>query len=131
MLRLLYRSTDIPKSSFSFRMKYTYDNRETESNRILAKHKGKIPVVIEKNEKSNVPELDKYVHIIAENITIAQILLLIRKKVKLQSSDSLFLTIGNYEYIPGLNENLKDLYEKYKDPDGFLYLMYSKLEAHG
>ncbi len=118
------------KTSYEFKMQHPFDKRQVESERIRQKYSDKIPIVIEKSDSADVPELDKTKYLVPEDLTIGQFMFTIRKRIKLDSSESIFFFINN-EYIPAANETFSDLYNKKKDADGFLYITYSKMEAFG
>ncbi|CAJ1028136.1 Autophagy protein Atg8 ubiquitin like, putative [Leishmania lindenbergi] len=56
--------------------------------------------------------------------SVAEVILALRGRLALDSCQSLFLSVGeNNVLVPG-NSLLGDLYERYRNPDGFLYLGY-------
>jgi GABA(A) receptor-associated protein len=118
------------KTSYEFKLRYPFDRREKESQRIRQKYSDKIPIVLEKAETSDVPVLDKTKYLVPEDLTVGQFMFTIRQKIKLDSSESIFFFVNN-EYIPAVSETMSELYNNKKDADGFLYITYSKMEAFG
>jgi GABA(A) receptor-associated protein len=49
--------------------------------------------------------------------------------MQIRPEDAIFLFIGNN--IPPSSYNIGNLYHKYKDKDGFLYMQYSKENTFG
>jgi hypothetical protein len=49
------------------------------SERIRGKYPDRIPVICEKNEKSNVPDIDKKKFLVPGDLTVAHFILVIRK----------------------------------------------------
>ena len=48
----------------NFRKKYSIHQRLDESRRILAKYPDRIPVIITKNNKNDLPKLDKFKYLV-------------------------------------------------------------------
>ena len=130
MLKYLSGKPRPSKTSYEFKMQHSFDKRQVESDRIRQKYSDKIPVVIEKSDSADVPELDKTKYLVPEDLTIGQFMFTIRKRIKLDATESIFFFVNN-EYIPTAGETFSDLYNKKKDQDGFLYITYSKMETFG
>lgn len=133
MLKFLFGKK--PKSGpnkFQFKVMHKFENRFEESQRVLNKYPDKIPVIVEKSDNStnDFPEIDKHKWLIREDLTIGQFLLTIRRRIKLNENQALFLFVGQ-KYIPSNSDKMKSVYEKYKDKDGFLYISYSEEQCYG
>eukprot|EP00770_Monocercomonoides_exilis_P013186 MONOS_13133.1-p1 / transcript=MONOS_13133.1 / gene=MONOS_13133 / organism=Monocercomonoides_exilis_PA203 / gene_product=Autophagy-related protein 8 C (Atg8C) / transcript_product=Autophagy-related protein 8 C (Atg8C) / location=Mono_scaffold00781:27119-27475(-) / protein_length=80 / sequence_SO=supercontig / SO=protein_coding / is_pseudo=false len=65
--------------------------------------------------------------LVQESITVGEFLTIIRKNIKLNASESIFLFVDNT--IPSTGSPLSVVYEDYKSKhpkdDGFLYLTYA------
>jgi len=107
----------------SFKTQYDYNSRFLESSRVLDKYSDKIPVIITKQTNSNLPDIKKNKYLIAETITIAQLLHIIRKHVKMDKSEALYIMI-NGNVLPLMSSSIASVYHDYKDVDGFLYITY-------
>ena len=92
---------------------------------------GKIPVILERDETSKLAQIKKTRYILEPNFTIAEFLLLIRKSLKLNEEEALFLSAKGKYNLTGEN-TMGDIYNKYKDSgDGFLYIVYSSVLVYG
>lgn len=119
-----------PTNKFNFKVQYSFDKRKEEAQRILEKHPNKVPIIVEKADNSDGVEIDKTKWLISEEITVGQLLLTIRRRIKIDASESIFIFVNNI-YIPNNQETVGQLYSKHKDADLYLYLTYSKEVAYG
>jgi GABA(A) receptor-associated protein len=106
--------------------------RKEESLRIKTKHEDRIPIICEKNYtrmSNNLPEIDKRKYLVPKDLTIGQFIYVIRKRLKLSPEKAIFLFINNI--IPQTNERMINIYNKYQDSDGFLYITYSAESVFG
>jgi GABA(A) receptor-associated protein len=113
----------------SFKEKYDFEKRKMEVDRIRDKYPTKIPIIVEKNKKSSVPDLDKGKFLVPADLTVGQFLHIVRKRIKLSSEQALYIFINNT--IPPTSAPLTSLYEHHKDEDGFLYITYSGENTFG
>ena len=107
----------------------TFSERKAESDIIRKKYPDRIPVIVYKNEKSDTPDIDKNKFLVPNDLSVAQFLFTIRKRIKLRPEQSLFLFVKNS--IPRSDILLSQLYKEYKDEDGFLYITYSGENTFG
>ena len=108
-----------------FKNQYTINQRLTESNRVINKFPDRIPILCQRSLKdtNNLPYIDKHKYLVPKNLTIGQVLYVIRKRLKLSSEKALFIFV--HDHIPSTTQMVLDIYNKHKDIDGFLYLYYS------
>ena len=103
-------------------MKYDY-------NKLISKYPNKIPIIINKYADSTLPQLDKHKFIVPKDITIAQFNYIIRKRIKLDPSESIFIYINNL--LPPSSSTINELYDMHKSDDGFLYITYTNENTFG
>jgi GABA(A) receptor-associated protein len=116
--------------NFSFRDRYTFEKRVTECDRLLKKNPNHIPLVAEKfSGDKYLPSFNKTKYLLKPNTTIGQLAFMIRTSIYLKPSMALFLFINNS--IPPINLELGDIYQQYKDPDGFLYIVVTSEATFG
>ena len=114
----------------SFKKKYSFEHRVSESGRIRSKYPDRFPVICEKaNNKSDTPDIDKNKYLVPFDLTVGQFLYVIRKRIKLPPEAALFMFINNS--LPSTSMLMSTAYESEKDPDGFLYITYSKENTFG
>merc|ERR1712194_441000 len=97
--------------------------------KLLDKHKDKVPVICERSPYSaNLPELTKKKHLLKDSMLVGEVKYMIHKQLlKLMPSQSAEQTI--YIFVQGkapkTSMTLKELYERMRAEDGFLYIKYA------
>jgi GABA(A) receptor-associated protein len=112
-----------------FQQEYTFTQRKEESDRVLSKYPDRVPIICEKSIRSKIMDLDKKKYLVPDNLTTGQFVYVIRNRLSLPSEKAIFLFIGNS--IPPSSTCLRDVYEQYKDNDGFLYIQYNEENVFG
>ena len=111
-----------------YKIENTFEYRKSESNKILEKYKDKIPVIVEKTNNCDYA-LDKNKFLVSKDLTMHQLVYIIRKRIKIKDHESIFIYVAN-KLVPS-NSLLSEIYETNKDEDGFLYLVYSSENTFG
>ena len=107
-------------SNISFKQRYTFEQRVSESRRVIQKYPDKIPVIVETTyTKSSLPPLDREKFLVPRELTVAQLMYVIRQRIRLEKEKALFLFIR--DTLPTSQTLLNEIYAAYSDPDGFLY----------
>ncbi len=115
-----------------FKSEHTLKDRLEESSRIMNKYPDRIPIICEKMNNSknkDLPTIDKSKYLVPKDLTLSQFLYVIRNRMKLPSEKAIFLFIGGT--IPASSELILNIYSRYKDSDGFLYITYSGENVFG
>jgi len=116
----------------SFKHKYPFDDRVRESSRILTTYPDRVPIICEKSKKNNnhnLPIINKNKYLVPLDLTMGQFMYVIRQRMKLNSEEGIFLFVGNN--IVSSSSIIGNIYQTYKDSDGFLYIQYSKENVFG
>jgi hypothetical protein len=110
---------------FKHKKNFSFEERQQQSQEILSKYRGRIPVIceMEPNAKFEV-EIEKTKYLCPSDMCISQLSFLIRSKLKLTQEVSIYLLINGKTTIGG-DETIQQLYQTFKDNDGFLYIAYS------
>lgn len=95
------------------------ESRQKESAQVKAKYPDRCPVIVYTDDK-NIGPLDKYKYLVPEDITLAQFMQIIRKKIKLDSKQAIWLYVG--DSMPVTSITLNSLHNDSADEDGFLYI---------
>ena len=103
--------------------------RITESSKIIEKYPERIPVIVEKSSRSKIADIDKNKYLVPKDMTMGQFIYVVRKKINLDSSQALFLFVDNV--LCNGSKVMADVYNSYKDKDGFLYITYSTENTFG
>ena len=105
------------------------EERKIESKKIREKYPDRIPVIVEKNENSDIKEIDKNKYLVPSDLSFSQFVYIIRKRIQLHKSQSLFLFVNN-KLVPS-NKSVTEIYDSDKDEDGFLYVIYNNENTFG
>uniref|UniRef100_I2CPX1 Autophagy-related protein n=1 Tax=Nannochloropsis gaditana (strain CCMP526) TaxID=1093141 RepID=I2CPX1_NANGC len=113
----------------SFKAEHPLDKRKGEAEKILSKYPDRIPVICEKADRSEIPDIDKKKYLVPADLTVGQFTYVIRKRIRLPPEKAIFIFVNNY--IPPTSGAMSAIYEERKDEDGFLYITYSGENTFG
>ena len=115
-----------------FRSKHSIENRKKESERIRLRYSDKVPIIVTKSSSAvkSVVNIDKNKFLAPEELTVGQFLTVIRKRIKVADSESIFLFIDD-NIMPPTSVTLSQVYHDNKDEDGFLYITYCSENVFG
>ena len=105
-------------------------NRRKQSEDLLRKYPQKIPVILEKDPNCKINEISKKKFLCPITQTISHFNAIIRGTAELDPTEALFLLVNGNNSIIG-DVTMGEIYEKNKDEDGFLYIVYSSELAWG
>lgn len=113
-----------------FQKKHTFEDRLSESQKVLKKYPERVPIIIEKgNEKDDIETIDKNKYLVPRSTTLHEFVLIIRKRIHLEPSKTMFVIINSH-LCPG-TKTIGEIYEEDKDEDGFLYIKYTSENTFG
>ena len=117
----------------SYHKTLSFYTREKESKNIIEQNPNKVPIICLKDPKSNLTETKKTKYLLDKNFTISQFTALIKTKLKLNSNEALFLVAkkGNKSNALAGDVPMSQVYEEFKEKDGFLYIFYTSKEIWG
>jgi GABA(A) receptor-associated protein len=122
------------------------EKKAAEAKRILTKYPDRIPVIVEKASRSTLPEIDKKKFLVPGSMLCGEFKYIIHKHLTqqlagtsdaLSAEQTLYLFVRNTPPRTGMflvtlictlrliGALMSELYEAFKDPDGFLYMVYS------
>ena len=107
----------------------SYEERRAESTKIMQKFRDRLPIIVERVKNSKIAIIDKNKYLVPMDLTIGQFMLIIRNRIKLNESIAMFININSF--IPHTHYLISEIYAKYKDPDGFLYIFYTGENTFG
>jgi GABA(A) receptor-associated protein len=107
------------------------DNRKSESARIIQKYPDRIPIICERSDtERSLPELDRKKYLTPSSLTFAEFQFVIRKRIDLKSDQALYCFVGETALVP-VGRTLSDIYNEFKNEDGFLYVVYASESTFG
>ena len=121
------------KKSLFFKDEIPFAMRKEEASRILSKYPDRIPIIIERSDECSdeIPIVDKKKYLVPNDITTGQFTYIIRKRIELEPEKAIFLFAGDDYTIPPSSSLISEIYNNYKDEDGFLYFTYSGENTFG
>ncbi|KAG6579417.1 Autophagy-related protein 8f, partial [Cucurbita argyrosperma subsp. sororia] len=112
-----------------FKQEHDLEKRKAEAARIREKYPDRIPVIVEKAERSDIPSIDKKKYLVPADLTVGQFVYVIRRRIKLSPEKAIFIFVDNV--LPPTGAIMSAIYEEKKDEDGFLYVTYSGENTFG
>jgi GABA(A) receptor-associated protein len=116
-------------SKESFKKLHPEDKRKLEAKRIREKYPDRVPVIVEKDPKASIADIDKKKFLVPQDLTYGQMLYVIRKRINLKPSEAIFVFIN--KALPPTGQLMSQLYKEYKDEYGFLYCTYTGENTFG
>jgi GABA(A) receptor-associated protein len=113
-----------------FKKKYPLEKRKEESKKIREKYPERYPIIVTKDKGSTLNNIDKSKFLGPDSLTLGQFLHIVRKKIELNDNETLFLFI-NGSILVNNSETIGNIYNIYKDEDGFLYITYCNENVFG
>ncbi|BAT77373.1 autophagy-related protein 8C-like isoform X2 [Vigna umbellata] len=113
----------------SFKLEHPLERRQAESARIRDKYPDRIPVIVERAERTDIPDIDKKKYLVPADLTVGQFVYVVRKRIKVGAEKAIFVFINNT--LPPTAALMSSIYEENKDDDGFLYMTYSGENTFG
>ncbi|TYG90448.1 hypothetical protein ES288_A12G182900v1 [Gossypium darwinii] len=104
----------------SFKLEHPLERRQAEAARIREKYPDRIPVIVERADKSDVPDIDKKKYLVPADLTVGQFVYVVRKRIKLGPEKAIFIFVKNI--LPPTAAMMSAIYDENHDEDGFLYM---------
>ena len=101
-----------------------FSERQKECDKIRKQFPGKIPIICEKDPKSNIRDIDKTKYLVPDDLTVSNFSLMIRKRIEIPQEAAFYLLANGKNSLTG-DKLLSEVYEEHKDEDGFLYIAYA------
>jgi len=105
------------------------EERQEEAKRIMKKYPERIPVIVERAPRSNLPEIEKKKFLVPCTMLAGEFKYIIHKHLKesggqaLPADQTIYLFVNHAS--PKTGALMKEIYDQHKSDDGFLYLTYS------
>ena len=115
----------VSPTTSSYRNRTTLSARKRECARVHARRPTHTPVVVEPPLAGDTKE--KF--LVPHGLTAGQFAYVLRKRLRLRSSDALFLLCGGC--AAPATALMQDLHRRHRDEDGFLYVSHTLENAFG
>ena len=122
------------RHTFRFDQSKLLEKRREEAEKLLIRFSDRVPIIVEKNTRSQLDDIDKHKFLVPCDITIGDFLQVIRKRLKIKDDTSIFIFVHkNSESGQPLtiSRHVKDVYDQYKSEDLFLKLTFCEESTFG
>mmetsp|Transcript_21647 Transcript_21647/g.49295 ORF Transcript_21647/g.49295 Transcript_21647/m.49295 type:complete len:140 (+) Transcript_21647:120-539(+) len=114
----------------NFAEEVPFEKRAAEARRILQKHPDRVPVILQKHQRSTLMEIPTKKFLVPGTMLCGEFKYTVQKHINstasmepLRADQTIYLFVGNCAPKPGAT--LSEIYETHKADDGFLYIRYS------
>lgn len=119
-------------TSIPFKKRHTLEERKKKFLQFKERNSELIYCIIEKDiHNDSIPHLDTNLFGFNKNSSFSSIFAVIRSKLKIPMSYALFLFLQKNNTLPNLSKTIDEIYDEYKDEDGFLYIVYTSENTFG
>lgn len=119
-------------TTYTFKKKFSFEQRKAESKKILDKYPDKVPIIVEKLKGSTLDDIDKHKFLVPTDMTVGQFIYILRKRINLSPNEALYIFIN--KTLPATSQMVCSIYNDYKKKDnfdGFLYIHYCNENTFG
>ncbi len=115
-----------------FKERFDLKVRTLESERIISKYPTRVPIIVEKAAVcKTLQPLDREKFLVPSDMQVSEFYFVIRKRMQnLNPNEALFFFVGD-GVMAKPSQTLKEMYDEFKDPDGFVYMTYSGESTFG
>ena len=101
------------------------------SKNLMERYPGNVPVIIKKSSNEKIlQDIDKTKYLMPKNLTISEIVFIIRRKINLKPEEAIFIFVNGNILVP-MNTTINEIYNTYKSDDDFLYMTYRSENVFG
>lgn len=101
------------------------------SSDLRKKYPDTVPVIVQRSEKEiYLPEIDKKQFLVPISMTLGNFISIIAYRLETDANSSLWLYSSRIA-LTNRSESVSQIYNRYRDIDGFLYLKYKSEESFG
>jgi microtubule-associated protein 1 light chain len=114
-----------------FKQRRTFGSRVKDAQTVKEKYPDKIPMIIERyGREKNLPTLEQTKFLIPAEFTMCDLVRCIRRRMNLHPNQSFFFLVNDRALVSN-SATVAEVYEREKDDDGFLYVVYASQEMFG
>ncbi|CAN6466643.1 unnamed protein product [Victoria cruziana] len=117
------------KKRIPFKQEFSLEERKAESKEIIAEYPDRVPVIVERYSRTDLPELEKRKYLVPCGMAFGQFIHVLSVRLHLAPGKALFVFVK--DTLPSSASLMGSIYDISKDEDGFLYLCYSSEKTFG
>lgn len=102
-----------------FKESNTFEKRLFTSEKVMCRYPDKVPIIVVLPKEFKKKPFLKY--LVSKDLNVHYINQLVRKNIKIDHTKAIFVLTEN-GYLSTASTDVGDLYYKYKNEDGYLYL---------
>lgn len=106
----------------TFKSETSFEKRHELCSRIQAQYNDRVPIIVEVARSNNQLTLNSKKFLVPCVISVGGFLGEIRKQANVSPEEAIFIFCGNGGVLVPTSNTMEEIYEKYKDEDGFLYI---------
>jgi GABA(A) receptor-associated protein len=114
----------------SFKAEHSFEKRVELCSRLRKEYTDRIPIILESNKNSGII-ITRKKFLAPHNVTMTSFLMEIRKQIKVDQTEAIFLFCGSSGMLAPTTSLMSQVYEKYRDADGFLYIVVALENSFG
>ena len=118
-------TTPVDPVVVDFITKTPFARRRALSIQLKANSPGRLPIIVGRGELKNTPALSKIKFLVPADATVGKFIAELRNQSKNIGPQTAIFFLINNKIIPSSNKLIGEIYQKYVEQDGFLYLSYS------
>lgn len=104
-----------------------FDQRKTRAQSLIKKFPDRVPIII-RPSKGTHTDIAKF--LVPHTMTIANVIQVLRDKVKLSPANSIYISVDKQFILSG-SQTVGEVYNSHKDKDEFLYMIYCEESVFG
>lgn len=107
-----------------------FEQRRAEHENMKKRYPTRTCIFLERAAGSRLPDIDKNKFLVPDDLSVGQMMHVIRKRLTIDPSAAIFL-FTEKNTMPTTSQSIASLYKENANADGFLYLTYNTEETFG
>ena len=114
----------------SYKEEHPFEKRLSETTALREKYPDRIGLIIEPTSSCTLPRVQKRKYALYNDMHCSAFMNIVRQKLELAPEIALIFFVNGKHLITG-SQQVSEIYDQYKNEDGFLYIEYCGENAFG